>query len=160
MSKLMVRMYEHVYWANAKLLELLQGLQPVPARSLQLFAHVVAAEQIWLARLNREDTSRMEIWPRFDLSACEERVAANRLGYTEYLGSLDENDLFRLISYSNSTGKQFETSIGDILTHVSLHGSYHRGQIAASLAHAGLPVVNTDFIQFVRQTAAEDKYEK
>lgn len=152
MSRLLVRMYEHVHWANTEMLELLKGLQPVPARSLSLFAHIVAAEHIWLARLNREGSTRVEVWPKIDLAACEERVIANWQGYADYLGALGENDIFSSIHYQNSKGMQFETSVGDVLTHVSLHGSYHRGQITASLANAGLPIVNTDFIQYSRQT--------
>mgnify|MGYP000663439040 CR=1 FL=1 len=150
MSQLLNRMYEHVHWANTEMLGLLKGLQPVPARSLQLFAHILAAEQIWLVRLNGEDSTKMNVWPELDLAACEQMISANKQGYDAYLRALSDTDLTRIIAYKRGKGTT-ETAISDILIHVANHGSYHRGQITASLAAAGLPIVNTDFIQFVRQ---------
>jgi uncharacterized damage-inducible protein DinB len=38
----------------------------------------------------------------------------------------------------------------DILTHVVVHGAYHRGQIAKLLGRAGVAAVNTDYITFAR----------
>ncbi len=34
-----------------------------------------------------------------------------------------------------------------------MHGTYHRGQIAAALRAADITPPNTDFITFVRETA-------
>jgi uncharacterized damage-inducible protein DinB len=47
---------------------------------------------------------------------------------------------------------EFQTPIKDLLMHVALHGSYHRGQIAQALRLAGGEPVNTDFITFVRES--------
>jgi uncharacterized damage-inducible protein DinB len=38
-----------------------------------------------------------------------------------------------------------------VLTHVVLHGAYHRGQIAADLRAAGLEPPYTDFIEAARR---------
>ena len=37
-----------------------------------------------------------------------------------------------LVTYKNSKGTEFRNSKRDILTHVALHGQYHRGQIRIS----------------------------
>jgi uncharacterized damage-inducible protein DinB len=55
------------------------------------------------------------------------------------------------MTYRNSKGLEFTNSVGDTLTHVWLHGSYHRGQIAQAIRRAGHEPVNTDFITFVRE---------
>lgn len=38
----------------------------------------------------------------------------------------------------------------DIVTHVVIHGAYHRGQIAKMVARAGTAVVNTDYVMWLR----------
>ncbi|WP_244563156.1 DinB family protein [Paenibacillus uliginis] len=54
------------------------------------------------------------------------------------------------MTYTNSSGKEFMTSIRDILTHVALHGQYHRGQINSRFRADGIDPVNMDYITFVR----------
>ncbi len=41
--------------------------------------------------------------------------------------------------------------MSEIVTHVAMHGSYHRGQIARQLRSAGLEPPYTDFIQYTRR---------
>jgi uncharacterized damage-inducible protein DinB len=41
--------------------------------------------------------------------------------------------------------------VEDVLLHVALHGSYHRGQIAAAVRAAGGEPVNTDFVTWTRE---------
>jgi uncharacterized damage-inducible protein DinB len=57
-----------------------------------------------------------------------------------------------MVEYKNLSRKEF-LSTRDILTHVAMHGTYHRGQIAAALRAADITPPNTDFITFVRETA-------
>jgi len=40
--------------------------------------------------------------------------------------------------------------VEDILTHVTIHSAYHRGQIASDLRAAGQAPAYTDFIHAVR----------
>ncbi|NIP57628.1 MAG: damage-inducible protein DinB, partial [Gemmatimonadetes bacterium] len=52
--------------------------------------------------------------------------------------------------------EEFRTPIGEILLHVLLHGSYHRGQIALRMRDVGEEPVNTDLITFVRERPAPE----
>ena len=116
-----------------------------------MFAHLLAAEQIWIARLRGDDSSALEVWPDHALEQCAARVEKNAADYRRYLEALSEDMLNAAITYRNSKGETFSKSVGDTLTHVSLHGSYHRGQIAQTIRNAGHEPVNTDFILFVRE---------
>lgn len=49
------------------------------------------------------------------------------------------------VEYHTSNGATFRNSVADILTHVALHGSYHRGQIALVTREAGPTPVPTDY---------------
>lgn len=65
-------------------------------------------------------------------------------------GGLSEADLGAVVRYRNTKGEEFATPVIDILTHVVVHGAYHRGQIAKALGRAGTRAVNTDYITFAR----------
>lgn len=148
MNPMILRMFDHAHWANIRILNALKGANPLPDKPLSLFAHVLAAEQVWLGRLREEigDTP-FQIWPNLELTDCERLAHENHQGYQAYLSHCD---LQRAVSYRNSQGTSFTTSVSDILTHVALHGSYHRGQVASLIRVEGYAPPSTDFIHFVR----------
>lgn len=145
------RLYDHLFWADQRVLDRLADTTAPVEASARLFAHVLAAEQVWLARLRGEDSSGIEIWPALSLAECAALARTNRFHYARYLQALTLPELTRTTAYRNSQGVEHRTSVRDILTHVALHGSYHRGQVALSLRAAGGEPVNTDFITFVRE---------
>ena len=96
------------------------------------------------------DSSRLPIWSEVDIEVCAELVMQNEESLTTFLTNLANTDLDKLISYTNSKGKEFQNSVRDVLTHVALHGQYHRGQINSRFRAEGFEPVNIDFITFVR----------
>lgn len=143
-------MFEHMEWANKAVVEALKNSQQFDGKLSQLLAHVFGAEAVWLTRLRGQDSSSLPIWPTWTIDQCIQAFDRNREGYREYISQLQDDDLDRVISYSNSQGTSFETSIRDILTHVALHGSYHRGQIASFMKLGGDAPVSTDYILYSR----------
>lgn len=146
-----LRLFRHADWANRRVLALLQSVNDPPEKARRLFAHVLASEQVWLARLRGEDSSALEIWPELSLEKCAAQVEKNAADYRAYFEKLPATSLNDVITYRNSKGIQFRTLVMDVFTHVSVHGSYHRGQIAQTMRNAGYEPVNTDFITFVRE---------
>jgi len=71
--------------------------------------------------------------------------------WEDYLDDLAPADLSREIAYVNSKGEPWKTTVADVLDHVLLHSSYHRGQIASHLRAAGLEPAYTDFVHAARQ---------
>jgi uncharacterized damage-inducible protein DinB len=55
------------------------------------------------------------------------------------------------VSYRNSAGREFTNTVADIVTHVAMHGSHHRGQIALKLRASGQEPPYVDYIQFARR---------
>lgn len=143
------RMLEHMHWAD-RLLVTQIGAAPVD-RALVLLSHLLAAERVWLSRLRGEADAGIGIWPRLSPEECGELAAENLAGYSRYLEALPEERLNAVVRYRNSAGAEHSTPVVDILTHVFLHGSYHRGQIASVVRGAGAPPPNTDYIAFVRE---------
>jgi uncharacterized damage-inducible protein DinB len=143
-------MYEHLNWANQRILETLQSIENENQEVNRLFSHILFGEQIWITRLRGLDSSRLPIWSEVDIEVCAELVMQNEESLTTFLTKLDNIELDKLISYTNSKGTEFKNSVRDILTHVALHGQYHRGQINSRLRADGIEPVNIDFITFLR----------
>jgi uncharacterized damage-inducible protein DinB len=141
-------------WANREVLASLQALAVAPARSIQLLAHIVSAERLWLERLlNQEQT--WPVWPLFTLEQGKLEVDQLSGLWKSYLSSLGDAGLSQTITYKNTKGESFSSQKQDILLHVVMHAAYHRGQIAADMRAAGFTPAYTDFIHAVRQGFVE-----
>jgi uncharacterized damage-inducible protein DinB len=144
------KLYNHIHWANKRILQALERSGQENLKTIQLFTHILQSEQVWLTRLQGVDSTQLPLWPNTDLTSCDQLVTLNDANFRVYLTTLTSADLERLISYRNQSGKEYQTSIRDILIHVALHGQYHRGQINSFLRTEGAEPINVDFITFVR----------
>jgi uncharacterized damage-inducible protein DinB len=147
------RMFEHDTWANATVLDALRA-GPAPDQARAWIAHIIAAERLWLARL-RQEPPTMPVWPDLDLDECAAELAGLQGDWTRWLETLDQDGLGDGVAYRNSKGEFWTSIVGDVLTHVLLHGSYHRGQIASAVRAAGGEPAYTDFIHAVRSGLIE-----
>lgn len=136
-------------WANAETLRSLQEGDP-PAKALRWMGHIIGASALWLSRLQAEPAP-MAVWPELDLEQCARGLDRLAEAWPRYLEPLAPPDLERGISYRNSQGEDWTSTVGDILTHVGMHGAYHRAQIAAAVRASGRTPAYTDFIHAVRQ---------
>jgi uncharacterized damage-inducible protein DinB len=135
-------------WANREALNAIRAAGDEDKRSLQLMAHILAAGRVWLERLKQVPQS-VPVWPQSDLAACETEAKKLESEWLEYMNSVA--DLSQTITYKNTKGEEWSSSIGDILTHVLMHSAYHRGQIASHMREEGHTPAYTDFIHAVRQ---------
>jgi uncharacterized damage-inducible protein DinB len=137
-------------WADEQALAALRDCQACREEALPLFAHVLASEETWLARIEERPAS-VPIWPQFSVQDCEGQLRRNVVRFSALLRRLSEQELATQVRYQTNTGKEFTTPIVEILTHVVIHGAYHRGQIAKIIGRHGGKAPNTDFITFVRE---------
>jgi uncharacterized damage-inducible protein DinB len=147
------RTWDHLFWADRVLLQHLRELDDVPAEALREYAHVLGAEEVWLSRVEGRDR-RAPVWPDLPLVQIAVLAADQRDGWEAYLDTLSQDDLTRTVSYATSDGRTFTSSIADILTHVPLHGQYHRGKVNVLLRQAGKTPAPVDFIAFARGAPA------
>jgi len=147
-------LFSYDAWANREVLNSLQAVKAPPARSVDLLAHVVAAEKLWLERL-RVQKQTLPVWPQFTLEQCKLEVDQLPGLWTSYLTSLGEAGLSGSVAYQNTKGESFTSQKQDILMHVVMHSAHHRGQIAANLRASGCTPAYTDFIHAVRQGFVE-----
>jgi len=144
------RQLEYDAWANREVLLSLKALSEPPADGVRLLNHVIAAEHVWLSRL--EGTAPpFAVWPEIPLAQCEQELQQLHRDYRAYFERALPRDLDRVVTYKNSKGEDWTSRIDDILTHVFLHSTYHRGQIALQMRKVGHAPAYTDFIHGIRQ---------
>jgi uncharacterized damage-inducible protein DinB len=150
MSLPLADLYQYDAWANRRVLESLKPPE-TPPRAVELFAHILAAQEIWLARLAGIDSSQIDVWPKLNLTDCEEGQRRLERALAEYVRNLSEEALDQPVDYRTKAGKDYRNTRRQILTHVVFHGQHHRGQIAACLREAGIAPVPTDLIAHLRE---------
>ena len=145
------RLFDHMFWADTLVLELLAASDSAGSEeAVRLFSHLVAAERVWALRIDGEDSSSQAIWPAWTFPDASAAAAESRERYRRILADLPRRGLQQTVDYTNSKGTEFRTPLVDILTHVAMHGSYHRGQVANAVRRTGGEPVNTDYITYVR----------
>ncbi len=144
------RQFAYDEWANREVLAALRASGNASQRSLQLMAHLLSAERIWLERLKQQPQSS-PVWPKLGLEECEAQAAELAGLWREYLDLITAGDVNQSVSYKNSKGEEWTSTIVDMLTHVVMHSAYHRGQIASHMREIGQTPAYTDLIHAVRQ---------
>jgi uncharacterized damage-inducible protein DinB len=151
------RLVAHLGWADNLVLE---SLRPdADAGALELFGHILGAEAVWLSRVKGEKPD-VPVWPSIGLDECAALAERTREEIAAFVARLTPADLARPVSYVNSAGRQFTSTVEDILLHICLHGAYHRGQIARALRQAGQKPNPTDYIAYIRGAPAATRHDR
>jgi uncharacterized damage-inducible protein DinB len=148
------RQFVYDDWANREVLAGLRASSPPAARPLQLLAHILSSQRLWLERIRYQPQS-LPVWPDFTVDQCEAQIAELAGLWNEFLGRLSDAGLSQKVTYKNSKGEPWISTVEDILTHVVLHSAYHRGQIASQVRAGGEQPAYTDFIHAARQGLIE-----
>ena len=136
-------------WANRETLASLESIADPPPKSVKLLGHIVGAEELWYGRLMGDKPG--PVWPELSLAECRDAVEELARLWADYLQALTPAGLGQTVAYVNSKGEPWTSRVGDILTHVVLHSSHHRGQIASDIRAAGHEPPYTDYIHAVRR---------
>ena len=152
MTDTLLELFEHNWWAHERLFAELRREPPDP-ETMRLLAHVIGTEHVWLSRIDGVSPS-YPVWPRISLGEAAALAAENRARIEDLLRRPDDTREQR-VRYRNSAGNDFDNSVREILTHVTLHGQYHRGQIAKTMRAAGREPVYTDYIGYMRRAQGE-----
>ena len=144
------REFNYDSWANREQARVLSGLSEPSAAAVKLLNHIVAAQWLWLDRLQQRP-QRTAVWPELSLADCDGQLRELEREWQSYLGGLTEDKLASACSYRNSKGEAWTNNVLDILTQLVLHAAHHRGQIALEIRQSGNAPAPTDYIHAVRQ---------
>jgi uncharacterized damage-inducible protein DinB len=143
------RLFKYDYWANQAASGALKSADLTSGHALALLAHIVGTQYEWCARI-KEEASPLAIWPELTIAQCEQHADALRGIWQEFINTLDPSNVVATVVYKNSKGQSFTNSVADILLHVLMHSTYHRGQIATEMRALGHTPAYTDFIVAAR----------
>lgn len=150
--------YEYERDCNAKSLAMLDSV-PMERRAAPEFnkavdrmAHLVAARQRWLSRLGHWNQTPALFPQGMELATLSTLVAETEAAWVTYLSRLNEEELVRTLEWVAADGKRYRWDVEGILTQVSGHAWYHRGQIAQLVATLGGKAVDTDYILWCKLT--------
>jgi uncharacterized damage-inducible protein DinB len=145
----LAKRFAYDVWANLQYADALtQAGNNAPPKAAELLAHAAAASRLWLQRIHGEKTG--EVWPRRSPAESASEFKDLAEGWRTLLSGGDDV-LGRQVSYQNSKGEPWMSTVAEICEHVVIHGAYHRGQIALKLREAGIAPPYTDYIHAVRQ---------
>lgn len=142
--KLIRELYDYHRWANHRLFDVGVGLGDAVARDMGkhwsvptvkgMFAHLYAADAIWLTRWKGTSPNRMpgdadfatmaDLRARWDLLEAEQRA---------FVEGLDEAALAAPVTYKNTSGEQFAAPLAPLLQHVVNHATHHRSELATMI---------------------------
>jgi uncharacterized damage-inducible protein DinB len=113
--------------------------------------HVLAAEWVWLSRWNGVSPTDMPAgWRDSTYEGLRERWEVVGAEQLEFVATLDEGTLDRVIAYRTTAGEPFQAPLSQLLRHVVNHSSYHRGQVVTMLRQLGAEAPSTDLVLFYR----------
>lgn len=143
------RSFRYHAWANRETLASLREIAGAAPRAVKILAHVIAADELWLGRI--EGAPPGPVWPDHTIDQCADRLERILERWGRFLGALPPDGLARRVEYVNSKGEPYSSTVHDILTHVVIHAAQHRGQVASAVRDAGGVPAYTDYIHCVRQ---------
>src|SRR4051812_7492206 len=102
-SRQLCKLLDHLEWADRRVLDSLRAMDHPDQRALDLYAHVLGAEHVWLSRM-LERAPREKVWPDLGLERAAALAAENAAGLRALVGSSSADELQRKVSYTNSAG--------------------------------------------------------
>jgi uncharacterized damage-inducible protein DinB len=146
MSTALIReQYDYHRWANRRLFEVADALGAEGSgRDMgkhwsfptlkATFAHIYAADSVWLSRWKGQSPARLfgdaDFASMADLRTRWDALEGEQRTFVEALG---EADLTREIEYKNTEGAQFRVALGALPLHVANHATHHRSEVATML---------------------------
>ena len=120
---------------------------------LRILDHIHAVDRIFQHHLcglpHTFNAARSETLPTLETLAASAREVDD--WYAAYVTGLGESDLEEPIDFVFTSGKPARMKRGEILLHVCMHGTYHRGNAGAVLQLRGLTPSRDSVTDFLEQ---------
>ncbi len=158
MSRLMLykNLYQYEIDCNKKMLAMLQSVpadRRTDARFLQAAAiagHLAACREKWLNFITAgADDSQTAWWEeQCELSTLPDRFAAVENRWTEFLGSLEPEQLPQNFDFTEADGVTYSLPLEVQIEQLAGHALYHRGQITLLVQQLEGKTEDTDYVDW------------
>ena len=151
-------LYAYSAWANARILDTAEQLTPEQFTTSgdgfdsirDTLVHTASAQWLWLERWR--GTSPRELWDPAgfaDVAALRIRWEEVEAETSEYVATLREPDLARVVSYVNFQDKRWAYPLWQQLLHQVNHATQHRSEAALLLTRLGYSPGWLDLLVYV-----------
>ncbi|GAB3799905.1 hypothetical protein GCM10028819_24180 [Spirosoma humi] len=146
----LIQLLDYELWANRRIIDALEKIDKPPARALALMGHILSAQHVWYGRIMHESTF-VAIWEDIPVSWMVETAERQHRQLVSHLSAITEPELAERVDYVNTKDIAYSDSLLDILTHLSHHAAYHRGQVVQLIRPMVKEAPVTDFIVWKRE---------
>ncbi|MCL4305343.1 hypothetical protein KJZ99_05470 [bacterium] len=146
------RLFHFDHWANVEVEKSLKSCAVPPPKAVALLSHYL--QEQWVAHkllTTGVATNRNEI-ATLTFEECQAEIQRLNIAWREYLANKPDLHFDTSFTYTNAVGKPTDRVVGDLLTDIVDHGTYHRGQIATLVRQAGGEPAKTWFTRWVKET--------
>ncbi|GAA4410629.1 hypothetical protein GCM10023187_35440 [Nibrella viscosa] len=150
MKNYLIQLLEYEHWANRSVIDALEMVESPPARAVQLMGHILSSQQVWMGRFTGEH-AYVAIWEEIPVVWMTETAERNYNRLRTYVEHQPEDAHLKPIAYTNTRGQAFTSTLQEILTHLSHHAAYHRGQVIQLIRPLVQEVPATDYIVWARR---------
>lgn len=137
-------------WANRRIIVALKTAGS--DKCLSILTHLLTTENEYYERLYGKDSTGFDFWPELTLNECGTLARETSERFEKLLRRFDEEGLDIRARYRTSEGIPCENTYRELLTHVLLHSSLHRGNIVHRLREEGHEPPKIDYIIYLRET--------
>src|SRR5687768_7393801 len=99
------KLYKHLEWADARVLQSLRAAHSVLKKDLDLYSHILGSEHVWLSRI-KGTPAKVAVWPTLTLDEAGRLAAENVAAFEGILSELTKEGRETPITYRNSAGDQ------------------------------------------------------
>lgn len=159
MHSALQELYGYHAWANDELFAKLQALDPQQQgaelrTALRLINHFHVVSRIFAGHLDGVphgySTDNTEETPTLD--ELRSALAASNQWYLDYVGEASTASLAEAIPFVFTDGDKGTMTRQEMLTHVALHASYHRGEVGRLLWQLGITPPWDTFAVYLHQS--------
>ncbi|HVF46970.1 MAG TPA: DinB family protein [Pyrinomonadaceae bacterium] len=143
------QLYGYNAWANRRIVAALVEHESLRCRAL--LAHLLTTEQEYFERLWGRDSTGFEFWPRLSIQEIGTLASTIATRYDTLLAGATPESLDTIATYRTSDGVACENTWLELLSHVLIHSSTHRGNIMLQLREYGYEPPVIDYIIYLRE---------
>ncbi|WP_251552072.1 DinB family protein [Neobacillus muris] len=158
------KIYDYHVWANQRIFAKLkevpekkvqEEIQSVFPTILDAVRHIYRVDVVWFHVISGKNYEELAVLMggllekihTMTLADLEEAYHHLSKQYREFFSSLGCKD--RSVTTEHPQYGKLESTVSDLVQHVSNHGTYHRGNITAMLRQLGYSGASTDYILYL-----------
>ena len=151
----LINLLDYNSWANDQFFKVIVKLSPYEInKQRQSFMnsirnslnHLLVIDKVWLANMKRETHTfdHLQTILFEDIDMLWDAKKKEEILIKKYISNLSEHDLLELVDCELIGGNKVSMSRSMIITHLVMHGGYHRGIIAEMFGQIPLPPIAQD----------------